>query len=564
MERSPLHSAREMRDALADVSINVETPSARRARSEQARALRRLDDHVIPRLEHAQAPILCVIGGSTGAGKSTLVNTMVGYAVSASSAVRPTTRDPLLLHNPSDAMWFDSNRILTSLTRRREEADADPERESHPHSLRVRALEAISHGVGVIDAPDLDSVVDDNRALARQLLDAADLWIFVTTAARYADAVPWQVLEEAGSRGIETVIVLNRIPPGATQEVAADLNALLSERGLGNAPVLAIDEQALEDGLLPRDAVQPLVDRLHALGADAERRSELAQQAIRGSVREVIESAGAVSQALDEERGAVEATVERIDRIGEAAGRRIRQGTADGTLLRGEVLARWQEVVGAADFTRILSRGISRLRDRISAFFRGRPTPSEPVEDAIEAGLTSLLADEFADVSDQVAELSRTDPALVGASPSSIMTALDPSERAQRVANQWQRELLAMVRSEGQSKRAGAQMMAIGVNVVGVALMIVIFASTGGLTGAEVGVAGATAAVAHKLLEAIFGDQAVRDMAKKAHRNLVEAADQEIAQILQPARDALPEAGEYARLTEAIAQASQQWSVGAG
>jgi len=56
----------------------------------------------------------------------------------------------------------------------------------------------------------------------------------------------------------------------------------------------------------------------------------------------------------------------------------------------------------------------------------------------------------------------------------------------------------------------------------------------------------------------------VRDMAKKAHRNLVEAADQEIAQILQPARDALPEAGDYARLTEAIAQASQQWSVGAG
>ena len=106
--------------------------------------------------------------------------------------------------------------------------------------------------------------------------------------------------------------------------------------------------------------------------------------------------------------------------------------------------------------------------------------------------MTSLLADEFADVSDQVAELSRTDPALVGASPSSIMTALDPSERAQRVANQWQRELLAMVRSEGQSKRAGAQMMAIGVNVVGVALMIVIFASTGGLTGAKVGVVGET------------------------------------------------------------------------
>ena len=42
-----------------------------------------------------------------------------------------------------------------------------------------------------MDAPDVDSVVEDNRDLAATLLAGADLWIFVTTAARYADAVPW-------------------------------------------------------------------------------------------------------------------------------------------------------------------------------------------------------------------------------------------------------------------------------------------------------------------------------------------------------------------------------------
>ena len=40
-----------------------------------------------------------------------------------------------------------------------------------------------------------------NRELAAQLLAAADLWLFVTTAARYADAVPWDLLRTAARPG---------------------------------------------------------------------------------------------------------------------------------------------------------------------------------------------------------------------------------------------------------------------------------------------------------------------------------------------------------------------------
>jgi hypothetical protein len=50
----------------------------------------------------------------------------------------------------------------------------------------------------------------------------------------------------------------------------------------------------------------------------------------------------------------------------------------------------------------------------------------------------------------------------------------------------------------------------------------VAFAHTGGLVGAEVGIAGGTAVLAQKVLEAIFGDQAVREMATKARRRLLE------------------------------------------
>jgi hypothetical protein len=50
--------------------------------------------------------------------------------------------------------------------------------------------------------------------------------------------------------------------------------------------------------------------------------------------------------------------------------------------------------------------------------------------------------------------------------------------------------------------------------------MVVVFASTGGVTGAEVGIAGGSAVLGQKLLEAVFGDQAVRRLAANARKDL--------------------------------------------
>ena len=76
---------------------------------------------------------------------------------------------------------------------------------------------------------------DENRRLAGQLLSAADLWIFVTTANRYADAVPWELLLDAAARDITVAVVLDRVPAGVEDEVAGDLSALLGRRGLGGS-----------------------------------------------------------------------------------------------------------------------------------------------------------------------------------------------------------------------------------------------------------------------------------------------------------------------------------------
>jgi hypothetical protein len=55
--------------------------------------------------------------------------------------------------------------------------------------------------------------------------------------------------------------------------------------------------------------------------------------------------------------------------------------------------------------------------------------------------------------------------------------------------------------------------------------MVAVFAHTGGLTGGEVAVAGGTTAVGQRVLEAVFGDSAVRALADRAREDLQARAD---------------------------------------
>ena len=121
---------------------------------------------------------------------------------------------------------------------------------------------------------------------------------------------------------------------------------------------------------------------------------------------------------------------------------------------------------------------------------------------------------------------------------------------------EWQGYVMELVRSEGASKRTTSRLASLGVNGAGLTVMLAVFAHTGGLTGAEVIVAGGTSALGQKVLEALFGDQAVRELAARAREDLVERADRLLRD--DAARfDALldgvaPEAESLARLHGAI------------
>ena len=508
-----------MRGALQDTRLPLELPGAEDQRTARTEMVDQLEDYVIPRLMTLDAPLLAVVGGSTGAGKSTLVNSLVGTRVTIPGVLRPTTRSPVLVHHPDDAKWFGQDRLLPELERVSRQTN-DPE------ALQLVASPAMTPGLAILDAPDIDSVEERNRTLAAQLLAAADLWLFVTSAARYADQVPWGFLRQAADRSTAVAIVLDRTPEDAIQTVSTHLARMLASRGLKDSPLFTVTESRVDDdGLLAHEAVADIRGWLVSLAEDADARAAVVKQTLEGAVRTLTRRSHDVADAAAEQVAAVARLREDVDRSYAAAVTAISQASADGTLLHGEVLARWQEFVGTGELLKSLENRVGWVRDRIVNAVKGKPQQAQRVTVAVESGLETLIL-EHAEAAAERAEASwqslASGQALLAEAGEDLGRASrDFRRRAEREVRDWQADLLEMVRTEGADKRTTARFLAYGVNGLSVALMVVVFAHTGGaLVGAEAGIAGGGAVLGQKLLEAVFGDQAVRSLAERSRRSL--------------------------------------------
>ncbi|SPF69494.1 50S ribosome-binding GTPase [Propionibacterium ruminifibrarum] len=508
---------RGLRSALESVRLPLPGPSVEQSRSGRRALLDQLDDYVLPRLANLDAPLLAVVGGSTGAGKSTLVNSLIGRVVSRAGVIRPTTTSPVLIFNPAEQHWFDDERILPGLARTTVSTTGTG-------SIQLVPEPSLPRGLALLDAPDIDSVSQANRRLAAQLLQAADLWLFVTSAARYADAVPWQFLTSAAERGAAVAVVCDRIPPAGMQLVPADLARLMSDRGLAESPLFAVPETLTDEaGLLPDAAVAPIRTYLATLAADNQRRDAVIAQTLDGAVRAIIGQSRELAGAVRGQAGIVRQLRRDAASAFDEAARAISVRSADGTLLRGEVLTRWQDYVGTSEFTRVIDNRISWLRDRLTSMIRGEPPQAVQASAAAGSGLEALIIDQAQAAAERAGTAWRANPAgreIIAAHPDLARTSEGFEERARDVIRDWQADVLQLVSEQGKSKRTQARLVAAGVNGVGAALMIVIFAHTAGLSGAEIGVAGGTTVVAQRLLESIFGDDAVRRLAKTAKEHL--------------------------------------------
>jgi len=505
-----------LRDGLKGVGFSTDPESKR----ETEAIIDQINDYILPRLKNVDAPLLAVIGGSTGSGKSTLVNALVGRRVSRSGVIRPTTRQPVLVSNPADAEWFDSPHVLPGLAREHGDPDQNPE----ATSLRTVVADSLTPGLALLDAPDFDSIDDRNRALATQLLAAADLWIFVTTPARYADQLVWNFLHDAAGRNLQVIVVLNKVEEDSGDSVPNDLRRMMDEAQLHDAELIVIPDAGHVEELLPHEYVSELSDRLATLAADAAARREMAGKTLLGAVGKLEERVGAIAHVKQQQETFAEQLNEGIADNYEAATRQVLNATSGGQLLRKEVLNRWQDFVGTSDVFRTVERLYAQALDRIGRFFSGKPEPVREVETEIEEGLHAVIVDAAeTGATRSWGYIGSNAPILrEGTDPSLAHASRDIGDRASSLVREWQGELMRNIEDSAGDKRMKARIMSFGINAATVALMLVVFAGTAGLTGGEVAIAGGSAVVGQKLLETIFGEDAVRRMANSARQSLNE------------------------------------------
>jgi 50S ribosome-binding GTPase len=502
---------------------------ATRPRSEAAATRARqlaahLAGHVRVRADALDAPLLVVLVGPTGAGKSTVFNTIVGWAASETGVLRPTTRVAVVLTHSDD----------------RETVQAGAFARVPPSQLRFVEDPNIEPGLVLVDAPDIDSVEHANRELADRLVEAADLCLFVTTATRYADWVPWAVLDRVRERGLPLQVIVNRMPADTTDqaEVLADVRRLLADAGLEgvqttreDAPareVIAVSEGALDESgaRLDRSAIAPVLDEIQRLRADRDARLELALRALTGSLTGLGESLDLIADDVEHEAIDTEALRRAADRSYESALTSLRQEVGRGSFLREEALRHWQDFVGADQITRFFSEGIGRIRGAIAAVFRPVTAPVAEVRAATTEDLIAVARLQAAEAARRTATAWSDAPAVARAlaeEPELWVPSPDFDVRLTARLEAWIEGIVADIQTHGRPKRLLARGAAVGVNAMGTGVMLATFIHTGGITGTELGVAAATAFLNQKLLAALFGEAAMAELVADARRRLDEA-----------------------------------------
>jgi hypothetical protein len=548
----------ELRHPIVTVPLLLEAPGVAEARAERVKLLSQIDDYLLPRLRQSGAPILVALVGSTGAGKSTLMNTVVGKQVSATGIRRPTTNSPVLACHPDDMRWFAENVFLPTLPRVRQQGLAMPGRDG---LLVLAASELMPQGVAILDTPDIDSVVEAHHEFAHQFLDASDLWLFVTTARRYADAAVWEMLKDARDRGAALAVALSRVPQGSATELSTHFDSMLAANGLGDVRRFIVPETVVTDSMLPAQVAAPVRAWLTDTARQDDRRVAVLTQTMSG--------------VLDTFRSRVPALADHvIEQL--ALRRRLRQTVEDaytagldqmdeeaksGGLLQGEVLARWQDFAGAGD----LLRSIQVRRGRA-----GRPkkhhTPARAgaLKEALQASLESLVVAAGGRAAEDVVTSWQHQPAgasllreldaaarreTAGAAPSEddfVATALADlgltggpeagtertdsaalarpteglAEAAATVVSSWQDHVLELVRAENVTKRSIARVASFDEESLALVLTIGVLTPVAEAEGEDAGED--PDAAPERLLASLFGAGLLRDVGARVRLDLRE------------------------------------------
>jgi len=509
-------------EALADRRL-ASRPASASANARATQFTDHLRGHVRVRANSLDAPLIVLVLGPTGAGKSTLFNTLAGRAASATGVLRPTTRLAVVLMHPGDrAALLDGALARVGADR-----------------LQLVEDDAIAPGVALVDAPDIDSIEHTNRELADHLVESADLCLFVTTAIRYADRVPWTVLGRARERGLPLIGLVNRMPTDEADRraILTDIERLFVDAGLidtmasgrdARIELVGVNEGDIELATesLRHAAIAPIAERIEQLRRDREARVELAARALAGSLAGLGQLLDTIADDCEHEAIDVDALLRTANHQYERELISLRDELGRGTFLREEALRHWQRFVGADQITRFFSQGIGRVRGALAAILRPAHAPVAEIRAATTEDLLAVARLHAAEAARRTSTGWVEDHAVATAiadDPGLWSTSIDFDDRLRARLDTWMDGIAADIEATGRPKHLLAKGASIGVNVIGTGVVLGTFFHTGGLTGAEVGVAAGTAFLNQKLLSAIFGEAAMAELIAHARNRLDEA-----------------------------------------
>ncbi|WP_250506446.1 GTPase [Bowdeniella massiliensis] len=413
-------------DDLASAPFVLSAPYIDDAEILRTRVLTQIDAHLLPRAGGKNIPVVAVLGGSTGAGKSTLMNSILGQEVSEASVLRPTTRQAVLAHHPATSI---AHVPLAELTTTVEH-------------------ERLPEGLALIDAPDLDSFDDANRKAAAELLEASDLWLFVTTAARYGDAIPWHNLQHAHQRGLQLAIVFNRVPQKILADVRADLMKRLTEAGLGDVPLFIIGDVGPHEGLLPDDSVAELREWL-TLATEGEQGRGIIARTTRGAWGALRENLEELTRVYVRQAHALDNLADIADDNASATAVDLTTALRSGSAAVGAPTTRWlTSAASSGPLSDLLTENFTNVKPGIGGRrLARRNAAAEALGLDIHAAMRTVLADAIHDVPAQIGEQWRETHSGAEVLMSDIphVTTAEAREGADRVLTAWGQELDAIV-----------------------------------------------------------------------------------------------------------------------
>jgi hypothetical protein len=308
MDRSA--TLRRARDLVAPLRERL--PSA-------AQAVDLLERDLLPRSAGGDAYLVVGIVGPNNAGKSALFNAMVGRMLSPSLPTGGATRRLVGAANPSLLARLREEPTLARFRLQpfpTDVADAPLRPTEDPATLLIAAEATLPDGLMLIDTPDFDSVLEDNRIASESLLAVADVVVAIVTRHSYQNRAVVRFLERWLQHGRPWMLVYNE---AGDAEVAAAHAAKLAA-DVGTAPLAvfwAPHSLAVQRGDAPLDPAslpaqppgRPLKALLFDVGAIAEvktRALDAALARLRDALRETSAAlaadalrAGAVLQAAE-------------------------------------------------------------------------------------------------------------------------------------------------------------------------------------------------------------------------------------------------------------------------